>query len=669
MQYSKTQWGIVQQKDMRRLQWFGGFISLLVIVVLLRIFSYQVWKRETWNGLAQKQYQRLVKLIAERGIIYDRNMQILAMDAPVFSIAVNPKKIKDIRSASGFLGEVLGGTTDTYRKMITDNPSSSFLWIQKEITEDQKQEFLEKNIPGLIPAQGRKREHPFDQTGIQVLGITDSRHVGVGGIEQSFDEFLRGEDGWAVYQKDGTNRNFVSLDYPVKESRNGDHIVLTLDQVYQSVIEEELKAGVKQHRAKSGCAVLMDPHTGEILSMISVVPNKGGTDDSEFQSMMMNRPVQLDFEPGSTFKIVTAAAALEEHVVKTNSLIHCENGVYRIAGHIIRDHDEAHELLSMRQILEYSSNIGIAKIGKKVGKRELYKTIQNFGFGSRTEIGLPGETTGILWPLYEWSDFSTATISFGQGISTSALQLAGMVSVIANGGILVKPWIVSAILDNEGNIKKTYNMEMIRRVISEDTAAQLRQILEGVILNGNGGEAAVEGVRVAGKTGTAQKSVPGFKGYVPGVYVSSFVGFWPVEAPKYVLVIVLDEPQYLYWGARSSAPIFAKVVRRIEGLPSPYWKQQHRQANNLNGSPFVFASAQSESAEIPIESSHSKSQNISPTQLPELIGLSLREALHRLAVLEVEAAVEGSGIVISQFPGPGTKVTEGMICKLQCQTR
>jgi len=669
MQYSKTQWGIVRQGDMRRLRWFGVFISFLVIVVLLRIFSYQVWNREPWNGLAQKQYQRLVKLIAERGTIYDRNMQILAMDAPVFSIAVNTKKIKDIDAASEFLAKTLGGTGESYRKMISGDSNGSFIWIQKEITEEQKQKFLEKNIPGLIPVQGRKREHPFDQLGIQVLGITDSRHVGVGGIEQSLDEILRGEDGWAVFQKDGTNRDFVSLDYPVKKSRNGDHLLLTLDQVYQTVIEEELRAGVKQHRAKSGCAVLMDPHTGEILSMISVVQDKGSMDDNEFQSMMMNRPVQLDFEPGSTFKIVTAAAALEAHVVGANSLIHCENGVYKIAGHTIRDHDEAHELLTMRQIIEYSSNIGIAKIGKKLGKKILYKTIQNFGFGSRTDIGLPGETAGILWPLYHWSDFSTATIAFGQGISTSALQLAEMVSAVANGGTLLKPWIVSAILDSEGNVKKTYDTEVIRRVISEETAAELRQILEGVVLDGNGNEAAVEGVRVAGKTGTAQKSLPGFKGYVPGVYVSSFVGFWPAETPKYVLVIVLDEPRYLYWGARSAAPIFSKVVRRIEGFPSSYRTQQSREANNLKESSFVFTSAHTEAIEFPVQQSHPESQTISPYYIPKLIGLSLREALHRLAVLEVEATVEGSGIVVSQFPKPGTKIIEGMSCNLQCQIR
>ena len=256
-------------------------------------------------------------------------------------------------------------------------------YLLKGISEKQKQELLDKNLTGLIPVQGRKRVHPFDKLGWQVLGITNSKHEGVGGIEQALDERLRGTDGWVIYLKDGKNRNYISLDYPFKKSQNGDHIVLTLNQVFQTVVEEELKTGVERHKAKSGCAVLMDPFTGEILSMSSEVSERIGEPSGAFNSMIMNRPVQLDFEPGSTFKIVTAAAALEKDIFNANSLIHCENGDYKISGHVIHDHDNAHEMLTLQQIVEYSSNIGVAKIGKKIGKKVFFKTIQNFGFGNK----------------------------------------------------------------------------------------------------------------------------------------------------------------------------------------------------------------------------------------------------------------------------------------------
>jgi len=656
--------------ERRRLYILGLVFSFLIVIVLFRLFTYQVWKREPWKSLAPGQYQRRVKLIARRGIIYDRDMNILAMDLPISSLAVDPTQIKNIHATCSALARVLGGDEKTYEELVEKKEKKSFVKIKQEITEEQKRVLIKSKIPGLIFLDGRKRVHPCGTLALPVLGIVNRQHRGVGGVEQAMDRILRGEDGWAVLQKDGLNRKFSSVDYPVEKPINGKHVVLTIDHVYQTIVEEELRRGVIEHRARGGSAVLMDPFTGEVLAMASVLGDEVKGKKDYFEKLMQNQAVQIAFEPGSTFKIVTASAALQEGFFRPNSLVHCENGAYHLAGYTIHDHNKGYAWLTLSQILEYSSNIGMAKVGRKIGKKILYKYAQDFGFGNRTGIGLPGEVSGILRPVYQWSDFSTATISFGQGVSVTTLQIACMVSAVANGGELLKPRIFRAVLDEKGRELKTFPEETIRRVISQNTADKMKTILEKVVEYGSGTEARVEGIRIAGKTGTAQKSVPGFKGYVPGAYVSSFVGFWPVDVPAFVLVIVLDEPKGAYWGARSAAPVFARIVRRIVGLPTAPWSPGKMQKKNPEKK-FVFSSfykRENNKSQIKRAVSYSKIIN-SKYVVPRVIGLSVREALQKLSGRGIEITVEGSGIVVEQKPKPGSKFVKGMVCRLICREK
>ncbi|MBN2029939.1 transpeptidase family protein [bacterium] len=657
----------IEKTEMRRLRFLGFLFTLSIVVILVRLFMFQVWNRDPWNALAPSQYQQYIKRIAHRGVIYDRDMNILAMDLPTLSMAIDATQVEDREAAANIFASVLKGNKNNYLNILEENKDKRFVWIENDITTNQRDSLYQLQISGLIPVQTRKRVHPYEMVGKQVIGITNGEHRGVSGVELALDDTLRGEDGWGIYQKDALKRNYLSLDYPVKESRNGHHVVLTLNHAYQTIVEEELQKGIIYHGAKRGSAVLMDPFTGEILVMASILGGTENGEEPDFDMMLQNQPVQVDFEPGSTFKIVTAAAALEEGLFHPNSIIFCENGSYQFLGHTIHDHNQSHGMLTLSQVVEYSSNIGISKVGEKLGENILYKYIQNFGFGNRTGIGLPGEVPGILRPVYRWSDFSIAAVSFGQEISVTTLQETCMISAVANGGKLFKPVLYKAIIDDNGNITKSYSGEVIRRVISEGTADQLRIIMENVVNQGSGIEAKVEGVRIAGKTGTAQKSEPGFEGYRPGVYVSSFAGFWPADTPMFAMVIVVDEPQRAYWGSQSAAPIFSRIVSRIAGFPLEYGPSGRPENENRTESRVVFSSYY-DNRQHELESEReSSSVYDSPYHVPQLNGLSVREALKRLSSRGIEGRVEGRGVVIEQSPKPGEKVVAGMVCYLWCQ--
>ena len=664
----RSRWNSERMVEGRRLRLLGVLFSFLIMVILYRAFTFQVLHREPWNKIAPDQHQRRVGLMAERGIIYDRKKQILSMDMETVSMAMDPSQVDDVRGAASILSEILGEKPESYREDLEEKNDKHFIWIDRDITENQRQLLIDSNLPGLIFLQGRKRVRPYQDLGKPVLGITNAEHRGVGGVEQACEHILQGEDGWAIYQRDGLNRNFLSIDYPVREPVDGSHVVLTIDHLYQTIVEEELQRGSIRHEAKAGSAILLDPFTGEILAMASVLRETRSSDKPSINEYLRNQAVQVDFEPGSTFKIVTAAAALEEGIFQPNSLVHCENGTYRLAGHTIHDHHKAYYWLTLSRIVEVSSNIGMAKIGKKLGNKTLYKYIQNFGFGNRTGIELPGEASGILRPVYHWTDFSTAMISFGQEISATTLQMALMAAVVANGGELMQPQIIKALLDRDGREVKTNSPQVIRRVISERTANQLTSILQGVVLQGNGTEAAVEGVRVAGKTGTAQKSIPGYKGYYPGAYVSSFVGFWPAEAPMFVLVVVLDEARELYWGSTSAAPVFSRIVSRMIGLPmTPRTPPGQEKQDRDDKKRFVFTSFEEDREPPPLNDRNRQQSTPSPYHVPGLLGLSLREALLRLGAIGIEARVQGSGVVVAQEPEPNTRIEKGTVCRLTCK--
>ena len=662
--FDKKGWEPVDGKDARRLRRTAWFFLALIAVILGQSARIQIVNRDEYLK-NRPLYTQKSTLYSKRGMIFDRNMNVLAMDLTTYTLAADLTTLKDLRRAAAAFAKTLDGDPEDYLPRLMKNQRDPFVTIKKDITEAQKAELTDAGLKGLLFNPTRRRVHPCEALALPVLGLTNAEHRGIAGIEQQMESELNGENGTEVRQVDGRNRTHASPDDPVQTPKDGRHVVLTLDQTIQTVIEEELRRGVDGYRAEYGSAVLMDPFTGEILGMASVGAEDFDDPGSDLIENIQNRAVQIAFEPGSTLKVVTAATALEDKLYDPETTIYCENGVFRFAGQVIHDHEQKYGMLTFSQVLEYSSNIGITKISKKLGRKRLFKSLQNFGFGTRTAVDLPGEASGFIPEAHRWNDFTTAAIGFGQGVSVTTLQLASMLSAVANGGELLKPQIIKCFIGADDEELFPAKREVIRRVISPETAGLIGAMLENAVKQGSGKTARVEGIRIAGKTGTAQKSVPGVKGYLPGTYTCSFAGFWPREAPRYVLVVVIEEPKESYYAALSAAPVFANIVERMVGLPTSPWmlKEPEREAAGKGRFQFSSETLKTESSR---ESAPRETVNGSPYHVPDLVGYSLRQALQELAKRQIEARVEGDGAVVKQSPEPGRPIEPGMVCFLLC---
>lgn len=649
-----------------RIFWLGAFFSLSILSILFRFFYIQVVSRDPWISLAPAQYESRVRLSAKRGIIYDRQKNILAMDLPNYSLAADPTMVQNPLKTATYISTVLGGDPQKYFKLLNTDKHIQYVRIAEDLTEAQRHQFQSEGLRELIINRERKRSYPFVDLARPFIGLTDARHTGVAGVELAYNDLLSGQDGWTILQRDGMNRNFSNADYPIESALDGKHVVLTIDYVYQTVLEQELDKGVKRYDSRWGSAILMHPVTGEILAMASMIGPRLEKEHPDFQTTIRNWAIQDNYEPGSVFKVVTLAAALQEGIVTPQSLLYCENGNYIIDGNKIGDDHRSFQWLTVQQAIQVSSNIALSKITKQLGKQKFYRYIQDFGFGNRTGVNLPGEASGLLRPPYQWDDFFTATMSFGQGLSVTTLQLACMTAAIANGGELMKPQIFKAVIDDQSHQLQTSHPEVIRRVISEATAHQVTQILESSVTGGTGKRAEVQGLHIAGKTGTAQKSMPGVDGYIPGANVSSFIGFWPAESPEFVLVVTLDEPKYESISSQSAAPIFARIAERISGLPNNPHLQTPEPEHESTFSVFTMSSYSTAEPTQPVPA-RMEIQSVSPYFVPDMIGLSVRQAMRKMAVCGIKAEIEGNGIVRKQDLKAGLRVQENMVCKLICQ--
>lgn len=406
-----------------------------------------------------------------------------------------------------------------------------------------------------------KRFYPGGKLACQVLGITGIDKKGLEGIEFYHDKELKGEYGWRHSLRDAKRREITSLERDVLPARDGNSLVLTIDQVIQHIIEKEIENIVSLYRPKAVSVVAMNPRTGEILGLANY-PWFNPNDFPDINiNFVRNRAISDSFEPGSVFKIVTASAALEEGVVDFDSEFFCENGSYKIGRRTLHDY-RPHGTLKFREIIEKSSNIGTVKVAGKLGKEKLCAYIKRFNFGNPTGIDLPGEAKGIMRDVSKWSYLDMTTIPMGQGIAVTNLQLACAVSVIANEGVLMRPYIVKAFLNEEGAAIKENKPKIARRVISKKNANKVKDLLEGVVKRGTGKRAALDNFRACGKTGTAQKVNPK-GGYYKNRYIASFIGFAPYGNPAVSLVICVDEPHGAYLGSRVGAPAFKNIMEKV----------------------------------------------------------------------------------------------------------
>lgn len=536
-------------------------VGILFAVCLLFIGAkagyLQIYRSSWLAKKAADQYERPSKESGKRGTIYDANLREMAVSINVTSIAAYPPRILNKAAAAKAVAKALGMNANLLQtKFLSGKP---FVWIKRQATPNEAYAVNSLNLEGIGFLSEHSRFYPQKTLAAQAIGFTGIDGKGMEGIEFYYDTQLKGSDHEFIVLKDALGQGFnaektANIDY------SGRNLVLTIDQAIQYITEKALQEAVTDNTAKSGIAVVMVPGTGAILAMAhypSLNPNSYEKFD---RHLWRNRAITDPFEPGSIMKIFTVAAAIERGNCTPNTTFYCENGAYKIGKDVIHD-THPYGWLTLEDIVKYSSNIGAYKIGKKTGSEALYRTLKDFGFGDKTGINCPGETQGTLIPYKKWSAIDAGAISFGQGISASPIQIISAVSAIANDGVLVKPYIVQAIMDQRGRTIKRFEPEPARRAISSETALAVKKILMSVITKeGTGFNAALDGYTVCGKTGTAQKVNE--KGeYAKGKYISSFVGFAPVENPEIAILVILDEPMKNHYGGIVAAPAFGKIAQ------------------------------------------------------------------------------------------------------------
>ncbi len=531
------------------------FLPILFLLIIWKLYLIQIVHNPDYQKRARRYHRVSLSLDSERGKILDRKGKVLAFDVTRYSVFYRPVKENWSRGEEESLATVLGMEMGKIRQKLK---KKRFVYLARGVEEEVIKKLEKLNLKGIGWEREKRRFYPCGSLASQVIGFTGVDNQGLAGVEYYYDSFLKGKKGEWITERDGRGVLLASVEEKYYPPVPGKTVILTLDEGIQYLLEKELKKTHEETRAKRSVGIMVNPQSGEILAMASL-PDYN---PNQYQfSSPRNWAIGMVYEPGSTFKVITLSIALEEKVVEPEQKIFCERGSFPFYGHLLHDH-HPYGWLTVKETLWFSSNIGLTKIGMKVGEERLYNYIKKFGFGEKTGIDLPGEEKGILRPLSHWSKVSMAAIPFGQEIGVTPIQLAMAVSAIANGGYLLKPYVVKEIRDKEGRIVYRGTRKVKRRAISSETARLMRQLMEGVVEKGTGRKAQIEGFRVAGKTGTAQKYVPG-EGYDSGKFVASFVGFIPVEKPQFLLLLVIDEPEGLYYGGEIAAPCFKRVMEGV----------------------------------------------------------------------------------------------------------
>jgi len=541
-----------------------GLVSVLLFLfgaaLIARLAFLQIIQHETLLAQSEKQYVGTIETQFGRGVIYDRNLNELARNIEVESVYVTPSEIMDRKTTARVLSATLKLNQDKVYKKISGK--KHFVWIKRKSGLEEVAMLKEAGLPGVGFVTEQKRFYPKRELAASVLGFVGIDNQGLAGIEHAHQSKLKGTTIRQITERDARGRNIQSLEGLRDSSSRSYDMVLALDEVIQFTTEYHLKKQVELFKADSGMAVVMDPHTGEIYAMANV-PQFNPNHYGEFsQNVWKNNIVASSYEPGSIFKPIVAAAALDKGLARPQDIYFCENGNLKIGKTNIGEASE-HKFgwLTMSDIIAKSSNIGSIKIAQQVGKEPFYEYIRKFGFGEKSGLSLPGESAGQLKDQKKWTEMSLASISFGHEIAVTPLQMVSAMAAIANGGNLMAPHITKALIKN-GKVVKQFKPEKIRRVISEKTSLQMVEILKSVVKNGTGKKADLDGFDVAGKTGTAQKYNMETGSYSKTEFISSFIGFAPADSPRLVILVMIDNPKGLNWGSVVAAPVFQQIAKK-----------------------------------------------------------------------------------------------------------
>ncbi|MFP4472802.1 MAG: peptidoglycan D,D-transpeptidase FtsI family protein [Candidatus Omnitrophota bacterium] len=534
------------------------FLSLIILLLFFtgRLVYIQVFRSSYLAKLAERQHNQSIKIEPVRGVILDRNLRPLAMNVPVYSLYANPRRMspeakeRAVRS----LPEVMDLNRDFIRSRL--DRDKFFIWIARKLPLDQAEAVRALEIPGLSFIKEARRYYPNQHLAAHVLGFAGMDNTGLEGLELQFDDVLRGRDGSALVLRDARQQQLM-LDHGLIPPQDGFSLVLTLDETIQYIAEEALDKAYRENNAKWASIIVMNPNTGEILALA----NRPTYDLNDFGESSVasrtNRAIAHVYEPGSVFKIVAAAAALEEDAFHEDDEIFCENGRYRVGSRILHDH-HPHGKLTFKEVIEQSSNIGTTKIAQKLGPQIFYKYVKRFNFGELTGIDLRGEVAGMLKPPSRWSKTTISAMPIGHEVAATPLQLVCAVSAVANGGTYLRPFVVKYIKDKHDELIRSFEPREIDRVISPSTAERVKKILQGVVDRGTGRRAQIAGIGIGGKTGTSQKIVDGR--YSHSKYYASFIGFAPVDHPRIAAVVMFDEPHPNHYGGTVAAPAFREML-------------------------------------------------------------------------------------------------------------
>lgn len=529
-------------------------------IVWEKIYNIQILQHGKFLNLSNRQYYRTLSPMPVRGTIYDRTGRELAVSVETDSVYANPLALEDPYKTANIISQTL--KVDSSRLIREFNKEKGFIWIKRKITPDEAEAVESLNIKGIGFLKEGKRFYPKKELAGKMIGFVGIDNHGLSGVEHSYDEQLMINPDRLVIEKDAFGRSINFADDYEKSIEKGYDLKLTIDEVIQYITEKELAGQVSKYKARGGTAIVMDPYTGEILAMADQPQFNPNSFGQYKERDWRNRGVTDSFEPGSTFKLILTAAAIEEKIANQNDIFFCENGEYEIGGRVIHEaKDHKYKWLTLKEIVGKSSNIGVIKVAQRLGAKNFYDYILKFGIGSKTNINLPGESAGKVRDIKEWSGVSLASISFGQEVSVTPLQLITAVSAIANGGILMKPYAIKAV-EKDGMVANEFKPEVVRRVISEKTSRELSEILEYTVRYGTGQKAILEGHDVAGKTGTAQKASLDKKGYSEDKFISSFIGYVPSRNPRIAILVIIDEPEGMAWGGEVAAPVFKEIARQ-----------------------------------------------------------------------------------------------------------
>lgn len=652
----------------RRRNVFALFLFVWGLVVVGRLAELQLAQGAKYRAKAQRQQERKIELSPRRGSILDREGRDLAVSVEVSSVYAAPDDVTNAAVEAHALAPIIGMPE---KALLTRLQSEKgFVWLVRKIDVAVADRIRVLKLPGIRLVPETKRFYPKGSLAASVLGYVGTDDNGLAGLEYAYDQSVRGKPGMVVALRDARSSTYGESEAPnVRAEQEGATLTLSLDSGVQFAAERELAATMLELHARSGSIVLMDPGNGEIVAMASAPffdPNQYGRYSGEARR---NHAIADAYEPGSTFKIVTGSVALEDGVIGLDEVIDTGHGILKI-GNVTINEDKHHDYgaLTLGGVLARSSNVGIIKVGLRLGAQRLYDGASRFGIGKGSGVDLPGENTGIFRPLARWSFLSNASISMGQEVSLNAVQLARVAAVVANGGLLVEPHFVTKITRPDGRTEIPPFPEPVR-ILSEKTARSMRDILVGVVEHGTGAEAAIPGFVVAGKTGTAQKAGPG--GYQKGRHVPNFVGFAPAEHPRLVGVVVVEEPQGTkYYAAQVAAPLFSKVMTQALGILRVAPEDQRLPASILASLPTrypagVVPASTRQIIPPPVDSSLVAPEGPRDGTIPDAGGLSARQALSLFARLGIAVRLEGAGFVTSQSLAPGARVRPGDVVTLQ----